>query len=330
MSESALTPRVRVDRHLDDADRRLGLHDGTFWSLRETPRGLSPVWLYDERGSQLFDEITQLPEYYLARAETTILMARAPEIATLTRAETLVELGSGTSRKTRLLLDALDEIGSLRRFAPVDVSEKTLLASAHAIANEYAGIGVHAVVGDFERHLDALPGGDRRLLAFLGSTVGNLDPDRRRRFLEAVAAALEDDDTLLLGVDLVKDPARLEAAYNDGAGLTERFLRNGLEAVNRELGGDFRQDRFAYEALWDERHEWVDIGFRARAAHVVSLAGLGVEIPFADGESLRMEVSAKFRRGGIGAELAGAGLELDRWWSDPAGDFALLLARPAR
>jgi L-histidine N-alpha-methyltransferase len=322
-------PRIRVDVLLDEADRRAALHDATFWSLRESPKELPAVWLYDERGSQLFDQITRLPEYYLTRAEREILRAQATQIAHRTGALTLVELGSGTSDKTRLLLDALRAGGTLERFVPLDVSEQTLRASAQAVAAEYPGVGIHAIVGDFERHLDGLPQGERRLVAFLGSTIGNLQPARRARLLRSIAARLGPEDAFLLGVDLVKDPDRLEAAYNDARGVTEAFVRNGLVALNRQLGADFDQDRLDFLARWDATNEWMDIGFVARTAHVVSIPELEVLLSLAAGEPLRFEISAKCRRERLEHELTGAGLRLDEWWTDRAGDFALLLASRA-
>ena len=325
MPDVASAPRIRIDRLLDEDDRRSALYDATFWSLRGRPRELPAVWLYDERGSRLFDEITRLPEYYLTRAEREILAARADEIAA-TGTQTLVELGSGTSEKTRLLLDALEASGTLERFVPLDVSEEVLRASAEAIAARYRNVGVHALVADFERHLTALPEGPGRLVAFLGSTIGNLDPTRRSRLLGTVAAVLGPGDRFLLGVDLVKEPARLEAAYGDSRGVTETFVRNGLTAVNRELGADFDQARLEFVSRWDAEHEWMDIGFRAIDAHTVSIPGLEVELPLQRDEPLRFEISAKFRRDGIERELASAGLSIDAWWTDPNGDVALLLA----
>ena len=325
-SVTGTEPRIRVDVLLDDRDRRSALHDATFWSLRESPKELPAVWLYDEQGSLLFDEITRLPEYYLTRREREILTAHASEIAARTGARTLVELGSGTSDKTRLLLDALDAAGTLERFVPLDVSEAILRTSAHALAAAYATVGVHAVVGDFERHLAAIPDGEHRLVAFLGSTIGNLAPSRRARFLTSVASILGPDDAFLLGVDLVKDPLRIASAYNDSRGVTEAFVRNGLAVVNRELGAEFDERRLAFVARWDHENEWMDIGFRSTVAHSVLVAELDVAVPLAAGESLRFEISAKFRRAGVERELAGAGLEIQEWWTDRAGEFAVLLA----
>jgi L-histidine N-alpha-methyltransferase len=322
-------PRVTVEVLLDEHDRRAALHDATFWSLRQTPKEVPAVWLYDERGSILFDRITRLPEYYVTRRERAILVARAGEIAARTGAQTLVELGSGTSEKTRLLLDALARGATLERYVPVDASEEVLHRSAHSVAAAYPGVAVHAIVGDFERHLGSVPAGDRRLVAFLGSTIGNLDRDRRARLLAEIAAGLDRGDAFLLGVDLVKDERRLHAAYNDAEGVTEAFVRNGLAVLNRELRADFDGARLGFEARWDPDQELVDIGFRAAGEQVVTVRELEVDVRLAGGEQLRFEISTKFRRAGVEDELAGAGLRLDEWWTDPAGDFALALASRA-
>jgi L-histidine Nalpha-methyltransferase len=328
VTRSATEPRIRIDVLVDEADRRAELYDATFWSLRATPKEIPAVWLYDERGSRLFEEITRLPEYYPTNAEREILTAHSAEIAELTGGRTLVELGAGTSEKTLLLLDALEAAGTLELFVPLDVSEDVLRASAEAIAARYASVGVHGIVGDFERHLAAVPDGPARLIAFFGSTVGNLYPARRADLFRSVAAALGPGDSFLLGVDLVKDPAQIEAAYNDSEGVTERFVRNGLTVVNRTLHGDFEQSRFVFESRWDAAREWMDIGFRSREAQTVHLEELEVELALAEGEQLRLEVSTKFRRAGIEAELAAAGLRPAMWWTDAAQSFALLLATP--
>lgn len=326
MTRSATEPRIRIDVLVDEADRRAELYDATFWGLRGTPKELPAVWLYDERGSRLFDEITRLPEYYLTDAEREILEERSDEIAERTGGRTLVELGAGTSEKTLLLLDALAASGTLERFVPLDVSEQVLRTSAEVIANRYSSIAVHAIVGDFERHLGAIPPGEDRLIAFLGSTIGNLYPTRRAGLFRAIASALAPGDTFLLGVDLVKDPALIERAYNDTQGVTERFVRNALTAANRDLNADFEQGRFAFDAYWDAEREWMDIGFRALEAHKVRVDKLEVGFALAKGERLRVEVSTKFRRKGIEAELLSAGLVPAGWWTDRARRFALLLA----
>lgn len=326
VTSSTTEPRIRIDVLVNDADRRAELYDATFWSLRATPRELPAVWLYDERGSLLFDEITRLPEYYPTNAERAILAARAAEIAELTKGRTLVELGAGTSEKTLLLLDALSAAGTLERFVPLDVSEEILRSSADAIAGRYPSISVHGIVGDFERDLAALPPGEGRVIAFLGSTVGNLYPERRAQLFRAIAAALAPGDSFLLGVDLVKDPAVIELAYNDSQGITEQFVRNGLTHANRELRADFVQERFAFDATWDGERERMDIGFQTLEAHTVRVAELEIEFALAEGERLRVEVSTKFTRDGIETELAGAGLRTTDWWTDEAARFALLLA----
>jgi L-histidine N-alpha-methyltransferase len=297
--------------------------------LTASPKVLPPKWFYDEEGCRLFDEITRLPEYYPTRTERAILARHAGDIAARMSADTLVELGSGTSEKTRLLLDALSAHGSLRRFVPFDVSEPTLRDAANAIELEYPGVDVHAVVGDFERHLDRLPGGGTRLVAFLGSTIGNLDPDGRARFYRSIAAGLAPDDALLLGTDLVKDTRRLEAAYDDSAGVTAAFNRNVLSVLNRELAADFVPDRFAHVARWNPAEEWIEMRLRSLGTQTVHVDGLDLEVAFADGEEMRTEISAKFRRERVEAELAAAGLALAAWWTDPGGDFALSLSVPA-
>ncbi len=328
---SAVTePRVRIDVLRDEADDRVSLYDATLRGLRAEVKELPAVWLYDEHGSRLYEEITRLPEYYLPRREAEILHDRAAVIAKRTQAQALVELGAGTAQNSRLLLDALSAEGTLERFVPLDVSEQTLRASAQAIAAAYPRVFVHAIVGDFERHLGALPQDGRRLIAFLGSTIGNLYPDQRGRFLGTIASLLGRDEAFLVGVDLVKDVALLKSAYNDSRGVTETFVRNALTAVNRELGATFDQRRFDYEARWDPEHEWMDIGLRARQAHNVSIPRLELDVAFEEGEPLRVEVSSKFRRERFEREAARAQLRLDSWWTDPAGDFAVaLLSRDA-
>jgi len=316
---------VRVDVHLTPADLADALAEDVRVGLGGAPKTLPPKWFYDDRGSELFDAITRLPEYYPTRAERSVLVDHAADIATATGADTLVELGSGTSAKTRLLLDALAEAGTLERFAPFDVSEATLRHAAHAVAGEY-GIGVHAVVGDFERHLDRLPRGGTRLVAFLGGTIGNLAPPARQAFLAELAAGLDDDDAVLLGTDLVKDVGRLEAAYDDAAGVTAEFNRNVLRVINRSLDADFDPERFDHVARWEPEPAWIEMRLRARDAHRVTVAGIGLTVDFDAGEELRTEISAKFTPAGVEAELGAAGLTLRHWWTDPAGDFGVSLA----
>jgi L-histidine N-alpha-methyltransferase len=317
---------VRVEIHIGPEDLEQALRADAHAGLTAAPKELPPKWFYDERGCQLFDEITRLPEYYPTRSERAILIERAPEIATC-GADTLVELGSGTSEKTRLLLRALTEVGSLRRFAPFDVSEATLRSAADAIADELPGLEVHAVVGDFERHVDRLPNGGTRLIAFLGGTIGNLPPARRAAFYAELAAGMAAGDMLLLGTDLVKHAGRLEAAYDDLDGVTAAFNRNVLYVLNRTLAANFEPENFGHVARWDPYAEWIEMRLRAHGEQRVRVGALDLEVIFADGEEMRTEISAKFRREGVERELAMAGLELTHWWTDPAGDFALSLSR---
>ncbi len=319
---------IRVDVHLEPDAMLRSLEADVRAGLATAPKTLPPKWFYDDRGSELFDEITRLPEYYPTRAERSILAERAGTIAERTGADTLVELGSGTSEKTRLLLDAFAGAGTLRRFVPFDVSEETLRSAAAAIAREYDGVEVHAVVGDFEHHLDQIPTGGRRVVAFLGSTIGNLAPEERAKFLAEVASGLAPGDSLLLGTDLVKDVDRLVAAYDDAAGVTADFNRNVLRVLNRTLDADFDVDAFAHVACWNPTEEWIEMRLRAERAQVANIARLGMDVQFAAGEELRTEISAKFRPDGVERELAAAGLRLTEWWTDAAGDFALSLSTP--
>ena len=323
------TSAPRVDVHLTADDLREALRSDADHGLRSTPKDIPPKWFYDTRGSQLFDDITRLPEYYPTRRERTILVERASEIATVTNAGTLVELGSGTSDKTRILLDALRDAGTITRFVPFDVSEQTLRDAAAAVSREYEGMRVHAVVGDFEHHLGSIPGGGRRLVVFLGGTIGNLLPPARAEFLLEIAKGLGLDDHLLLGVDLVKSVDRLEAAYDDAQGVTADFNKNVLTVMNRELDADFDIERFEHVAEFDRVNARIEMRLRALDAHTVEVRALGLSVPFAAGEEMRTEVSAKFTREQVVEELETAGMQLVEWWTDPGGDFALLLARRA-
>jgi L-histidine Nalpha-methyltransferase len=297
--------------------------------LTASPKTLPPKYFYDERGSLLFDEITRLPEYYLTRAETSILRDRAAEIAELSRCESLVELGSGTSAKTGLLLRALVDRGTLREFIPLDVDSAVLTDATQMLAAQYPGLWLAPVVGDFEHDLHAIPRGGRRMIAFLGSTIGNLGPPERASLLAEVASTLGADDTFLLGTDLVKDVGRLLAAYDDAAGVTAEFNRNVLSVVNRELRADFRPHAFQHVALWDAENEWMEMRLRAIGQQRVTISDLDLTVNFAAGEELRTEISAKFRSDSLQAELAAAGLETVRFWTDSHGDFGLTLARLA-
>lgn len=317
-----------VEVHLDRRAWRDHLAAVTAAGLHDDPPWTPPVWFYDQVGSALFDRITRLPEYYPTRCERSILEARADRIAELTGAETLAELGSGTSEKTLLLLDALVAAGTLRRVAPFDVSEEVLRDAVTTIGERHPGVAVHAVVGDFHEHLGHLPTDGRCLLAFLGSTIGNLTPAERRVFLSGVRDVLGEGDRFLLGTDLVKDRGRLVAAYDDPEGVTAEFNLNALRVMRRELGAEIDTERWRHRAVFDEVHQRIEMHLVATAATSVRIEQLGVDRAFAAGEWIRTEISAKFRFEGVHAELERAGLDVVESWTDDDGDFLLTLAQP--
>ena len=325
---SATEPTIH--RHLEPDALELALRADVRAGLTTTPKTLPPKWFYDERGSKLFDEITRLVEYYPTRTERSILVAHAAEIAAISQAETLVELGSGTSEKTRILLDALRSAGTLQGYVGFDVDESTLSQAGGLLAAEYPGLAVEGVVGDFEHHVPLLrdTGSGRRMIAFLGSTIGNLESAPRAAFLRDVRAALRPDDCFLLGVDLVKDTGRLVAAYDDAAGVTAEFNRNVLRVINANLGADFDPDAFAHVALWDAGHERIEMRLRANQATDVSIPALDLTVHFDAGEQVRTEVSTKFREEPLAAELTAAGLVQQRFFTDEAGDFGVSLSVP--
>jgi L-histidine Nalpha-methyltransferase len=315
-----------IDRFLTPADLAVSLRSDVRAGLTATPKVLPPKYFYDARGSELFEDITRMPEYYQTRAEAGILAERAVDVADLTKARTLVELGSGSSEKTHLLLRALRDVGSLERYVPVDVSADAIEWAMPGLVADYPGLDVHGVVADFERHLDRLPSEGPRLVAFLGGTIGNFVPDQRAAFLAAVGATLDPGDALLLGTDLVKDPDRLVRAYDDAAGVTAAFDLNVLHVVNRELGATFDADAFRHVAVWDAEQEWIEMRLRSMREQTVDVPALSLSVDFAEGEEMRTEVSAKFRQDKVARELAAAGLRLAEWWTDEPGDFALSLA----
>jgi L-histidine Nalpha-methyltransferase len=325
-----------LDRRLPPGFLGEALRADARTGLTAEPKSLPPKWFYDAQGSALFDKITELPEYYPTRAEREILRANAVGIAAQTGARTLIELGSGSSDKTRLLLGALREAGTLRCYVPVDVSEPALDAAGKALSAEYPGLDVHAVVSDFEERLGFPADGPEdggapapRLVAFLGSTIGNLEPAQRAAFLARVRDRMRPGDFFLLGTDLVKDPATLVAAYDDESGITAEFNKNVLAVLNAELGADFDLDAFEHVAVWDADAEWIEMRLRSAMAQTVRLPGIGLTVEFADGEEMRTEVSAKFRREGVVAELAAAGFAMRSWWTDSADQFGLSLSVPA-
>ncbi len=327
-STSMSTPVIApvIDVHLHPHDLRAALLEDVRRGLASSPRTLPPKWFYDDRGSELFDEITRLPEYYPTRCEREILEREAASIAERSGADTVIELGSGTSDKTRTLLDAFHAGGRLRRFVPFDVSEGILRWSAAAMAERYPGVAVHGVVGDFDHHLDRLPAGGRRLVVFLGGTIGNYEPGDRVTLLRKLTRQLAVGDALLLGTDLVKEPSRLVAAYDDAAGVTAEFNRNVLRVLGREVRADFAPERFEHVALWDADEEWIEMRLRSIGTQVVRVDALDIDLQFADGEEIRTEVSAKFNRAKVDDELTASGLQLAEWWTDAAGDFAVSLS----
>ncbi|WP_422740249.1 L-histidine N(alpha)-methyltransferase [Micromonospora sp. WMMD729] len=314
-----------LEIYLEPQDLERGLRADVRAGLTAEAKWLPPKWFYDSRGSELFEEITRLPEYYPTRAERAVLASHADDVAALTGAKTLIELGSGSSEKTRLLLDAFTRRGGLGTFVPLDVSVSALLGSTAQIAADYPGLRVRGIVGDFTRQLDRLPTGGRRLVVFLGGTIGNLLPAERAEFLTAMRAALEVGDWLLLGTDLVKDPSVIVPAYDDAAGVTAEFNRNVLHVINRELGADFDPEAFAHVARWDPEREWIEM--RLRATRPMRVRVLDLSVSFDAGEDLRTEVSAKFRPQGVAAELGAAGFTAAHFWTDPRGLFGVTLAR---
>ena len=317
---------MRIDVHLHPDELATALREDVERGLTSTPKMLPPKWFYDERGCQLFDEITRLSEYYPTRREREILIERSAAIASAANADTLVELGSGTSEKTRILLAAMREHGSLRRFVPFDVSEPTLRDAGTSLEQEFDGLHVHAVVGDFDRHLDTIPDGGRRLIAFLGGTIGNFGPEDRGRFLKEVVAMMNDGDHLLIGFDLVKDIGRLEAAYNDSRGVTAEFNRNVLRVINRELDADIDVEAFEHMAFFDLEEEWIEMRLRSTCDQRARIAEIGLDVAWQSGEQMRTEISCKFTPQGAERELTDTGLDVRDWWTDTAGEFALSLS----
>jgi L-histidine Nalpha-methyltransferase len=301
----------------------LDVRDGL---TRDGLKELSPKYLYDARGSDLFDQITALPEYYPTRCERAILNRHAPAI--VSGMTELVELGSGMASKTRALLYAMAGNGVLRRYVPFDVDPWVIERTADELVELYPGLEVEGVVGDFTGDLSDIPGGSPRLVALLGGTIGNLKVDERAPFLQAVRELLGDDDRFLLGTDLVKDAAVLEAAYNDSAGITAEFNRNMLRVLNRELGADFDADAFDHVAFFDPDESWIEMRLRARGEQHVTIPGADLEIDLDDGEDIRTEVSSKFTLERLARELGAADMAIDHFYTDPDGLFGLSLCTP--
>ena len=322
------TDAITIDSFLDEAAERV-LADDVLDGLTRPFKELPPKHFYDSRGSELFELICELPEYYPTRTEMQILTERADEIVAEIGAGELVELGSGAAEKARVLLGAMERAGTLSRYVPLDVSEAALEESARTLVDEYDGLEIHGVIGDFERHLDGVPDpdGDARLVALLGGTIGNFPPGTRRRLLRKIGGLLGGQDRLLLGTDLVKDPAVIEAAYDDADGITAEFNRNVLHVINRELDANFPVEQFEHVAFFDRDREWIEMRLRARESCTVDIEGVGLTVDFASGEELRTEISAKFTRERVEADFAAAGLALERWYTDEDDLFALSLGR---
>jgi L-histidine Nalpha-methyltransferase len=314
---------MRIEVFLDSTASAAALRDDVVTGLTGSPKTLSPTWFYDERGCELYDEITKLPEYYPFRAERSILTNRAKDIVMAAQPDTFVELGSGTSEKSRLLLDALEMPAT---YVPFDVAEATLRDTAVALSDEYPELEIHGIVGDFGHDLVHIPLGGRRMIALLGSTIGNLDPDGRASMLATLRAGMSDGDTFLLGTDLVKDRARLVAAYDDAAGVTAAFDLNVLTHLNRELHADFDVAAFAHRAVFNEAHRWIEMHLVALDDQTVRVDDLDLDVSFVRGEALRTEISAKFTPDGVVDELNGAGMRVIEQWTDEDGDFLLTLA----
>jgi L-histidine N-alpha-methyltransferase len=333
--ESPLTTeQIAIDVHLPEGGSLVGLAEDVREGLSCPFKEIPPKYFYDERGSELFEQITELPEYYPTRAERAILERRADEIVAAAGAggagaRTLIELGSGAAAKTRGLLDAMLDAGSLEAYVPVDISEEITRRVAAELIEEYEGIRVHGMICDYETHLERVPREEGALVAFLGGTIGNFRPGPRRAFLARIATLMYPGDRFLLGTDLVKDPAVLEAAYNDSAGATAEFNKNVLRVINRELDADFDPDAFEHVAFWDPDNAWMDIRLRSLAEQFIDIRGLDMRVHFSRNEEMRTEISTKFTRESLERSYAAAGLELTEWWTDPDGLYALSLAKRA-
>ncbi len=317
-----------IEVHLSPEEVRTQMLADALKGLLGAEKSIPPVWFYDERGSRLFEEITQLPEYYPTRAERALLEEHAPSIAQLSKADTLVELGAGACEKTRVLLTSLQDTGSLSRYVPFDVSDEFLRGAAATLSEEFESLDIHVVIGDFHQHLAEIPTEGRRIIAFLGGTIGNLDPAQRARFFFDLNCTMSSDDSLLLGTDLVKDRGRLVAAYDDAAGVTADFNRNVLHVLNEQLGGDFNPALFRHVALWNEDEQWIEMRLRASESNEVSLAEAGITVRFDKGEDMLTEISAKFTPERIEQELVEGGFVVQGMWGAEDGEFLLTLAHP--
>jgi L-histidine Nalpha-methyltransferase len=328
MESPATAERISVEVRLPPGGPLSGMAADVRAGLTRPFKELSPRYFYDDRGSELFEQITELDEYYPTRCERDILDTCAADICEAANSPaTLIELGSGSASKTRVMLDAMLDAGCLETYCPVDISEEITRDTAERIATEYGQVEVRGLVCDFELDLERIPVAAPRVIALLGGTIGNFAPQQRAGFLRRISHLLGPDDRFLLGTDLVKDRHLLEAAYDDSRGVTAEFNKNVLAVLNRELGADFDLDRFEHVARWDPENLWIDIRLRSLANQVVNFESLGMMVPFAAGEEMRTEISTKFARQGLEGIYAEAGLQLTDWWTDSEGMFALSLAR---
>jgi L-histidine N-alpha-methyltransferase len=321
---------MQIDVHLEEARSLATMRKEVSEGLAGSPKTLPSKYFYDERGSLLFEEITRQPEYYLTRVEQSLLDDLSAEISRITQSQDLIELGAGSARKTRALIEAGRDEGDLRRYVPVEFSPEMAERAATELERRYPGLEVHAVIGDIEAHLEEIPEGRRPLVALLGSTIGNFDRSRAVKLLRQIRCELlENGGHLLLGTDLVKDKATLDAAYNDSKGVTARFNRNILNVINERLGGDFDADAFEHVAYFNSDEARIETYLRSRDDQSVRVEGLGLDVRFAAGEMMRTEISCKYTRESVEAILQAAGLELVRWFTDEEDRFALSLSRPA-
>ena len=324
---TSTTGRVTVDVHLPPGGPLSGMAADVRAGLTKPFKELSPRYFYDELGSELFEQITELPEYYPTRCEREILQQESEQIVAAAQPRALIELGSGSAAKTRVLLDAMEAAGCLEAYAPVDISEEITRETADAIADEYEDIDVRGHVCDFELDLERVPVRGPRVIAFLGGTIGNFQPAQRASFLRRICNLLGPEDRFLLGTDLVKDAATLEAAYDDSKGVTAAFNKNVLTVLNERLDADFDLECFEHVARWDADNLWMDIRLRSLSHQVVNITALDLQVGFQAGEEMRTEISTKFMRPGLEGIYREAGLELTDWWTDPEGLYALSLAR---
>jgi L-histidine Nalpha-methyltransferase len=321
--------QIEIEVHLPEGGAWAGMAEDVREGLSNPFKEIPPKYFYDDRGSKLFEAITELPEYYPTRAERSILLREAEGIVAAAQPTTLIELGSGAAAKTRCLLDAMSAAGSLETYVPVDISEEITRRVAVELVGEYDGLRVRGMVCDYETHLERVPREEGALIAFLGGTIGNFKPAGRRSFLARIATLMYPGDRFLLGTDLVKDVEMLEAAYNDSAGITAEFNKNVVHVLNRELCADLDADGFEHVAFWDAENEWIDIRLRSLAEQFSDVRALDMRVHFSRNEEMRTEISTKFTRERLEASYADAGLELTDWWTDPDALFALSLARPA-